>query len=197
MKRQKRLSRTKTLVSIIKPDRSWDDLIIPKAESIKLRDIVEQLKEKDSIPVDRPVKQGIAALFTGQSGTGKTIAAEIIASALGLDLYRIDLSQVVNKYIGETEKNLKKIFDAAEEGGAILFFDEADALFGKRSSVTDSHNRYSNQEVSYLMQRLEEFPGLAILATNMKSNLSNAFKRKFRIVIRFPGKITGPGTDDH
>ena len=112
---------------------------------------------------------GISALFAGESGTGKTMAAEVIANELRLDLYRIDLSEVVNKYIGETEKNLRRIFDAAEDGGAILFFDEADALFGKRTEVKDSHDRYANIEINYLLQRMEAYRGLAILATNMKA----------------------------
>ena len=112
---------------------------------------------------------GISALFAGESGTGKTMAAEVIADELGLDLYRIDLSAVVSKYIGETEKNLRRLFDAAEDGGAILFFDEADALFGKRSEVKDSHDRYANIEINYLLQRMEAYRGLAILATNMKT----------------------------
>jgi SpoVK/Ycf46/Vps4 family AAA+-type ATPase len=129
---------------------------------------------------------GISALFAGESGTGKTMAAEVIANELHLDLYRIDLSAVVNKYIGETEKNLRRLFDAAEDGGMILFFDEADALFGKRSEVKDSHDRYANIEVNYLLQRMESFRGLAILATNMKSSLDQAFMRRLRFVVNFP-----------
>jgi SpoVK/Ycf46/Vps4 family AAA+-type ATPase len=129
---------------------------------------------------------GISVLFTGESGTGKTMASEVLANELQLNLYRIDLSQVVNKYIGETEKNLKQIFDAAEEGGAILLFDEADALFGKRSDVKDSHDRYSNIEVSYLLQRMEAYGGLAVLTTNMKSALDKAFLRRIRFVVPFP-----------
>ncbi|MFO0889867.1 MAG: ATP-binding protein [Isosphaeraceae bacterium] len=129
---------------------------------------------------------GIAALFAGASGTGKTMAAEVIANDLRLDLYRIDLSQVVSKYIGETEKNLRKVFEAAEEGGAILLFDEADALFGKRSEVKDSHDRYANIEVSYLLQRMECYRGLAVLTTNKKEDLDTAFLRRIRFVVRFP-----------
>ena len=129
---------------------------------------------------------GISALFVGASGTGKTLAAEVLANELRLDLYRIDLSQVVNKYIGETEKNLRRVFDAAEEGGAILLFDEADALFGKRSEVKDSHDRYANIEVSYLLQRMEAYRGLAILTTNMKDALDPAFLRRIRFVVQFP-----------
>ena len=129
---------------------------------------------------------GITALFAGPSGSGKTMAAEVLASHLRLDLYRIDLSTVVSKYIGETEKNLRRVFDAAEDGGAILFFDEADALFGKRTEVKDSHDRYANIEIDYLLQRMEAFGGLAILATNMKSALDAAFLRRLRFVLDFP-----------
>ncbi|MEP7218695.1 MAG: ATP-binding protein, partial [Bacteroidota bacterium] len=129
---------------------------------------------------------GINALFAGESGTGKTMAAEVIANDLRLNLYRIDLSAVVSKYIGETEKNLRRLFDAAEDGGAILFFDEADALFGKRSEVKDSHDRYANIEINYLLQRIESYGGLAILATNMKSALDAAFMRRLRFIISFP-----------
>jgi SpoVK/Ycf46/Vps4 family AAA+-type ATPase len=129
---------------------------------------------------------GIGALFSGASGTGKTMAAEALAGELRLDLYRIDLSQVVSKYIGETEKNLRRVFDAAEEGGAVLLFDEADALFGKRSEVKDSHDRYANIEVSYLLQRMESYRGLAILTTNMKNALDAAFLRRIRFIVSFP-----------
>ncbi|MEA3323831.1 MAG: ATP-binding protein, partial [Euryarchaeota archaeon] len=129
---------------------------------------------------------GISALFAGASGTGKTMAAEVLANELRLDLYRIDLSQVVSKYIGETEKNLRRVFDAAEEGGAILLFDEADALFGKRSEVKDSHDRYANIEISYLLQRMEAYRGLAILTTNMKSAIDTAFLRRIRFIVHFP-----------
>ena len=129
---------------------------------------------------------GIAALFAGGSGTGKTLAAEVLASELQLDLYRIDLSSVVDKYIGETEKNLRQIFDAAEAGGVILLFDEADALFGKRSEVKDSHDRHANIEVSYLLQRMEQYRGLAILTSNIKDALDEAFLRRLRFVVEFP-----------
>ena len=129
---------------------------------------------------------GLAALFAGPPGTGKTMAAEAIASALALPLYRIDLSQVVNKYIGETEKNLRRLFDAADSADVILFFDEADALFGKRTEVKDAHDRYANLEVSYLLERMERFKGLAILATNRKRDLDEAFLRRLRFVVEFP-----------
>jgi hypothetical protein len=128
---------------------------------------------------------GITALFSGPSGTGKTMAAEVLSNNLGLDLFRIDLSAVVSKYIGETEKNLKRVFEAAEDVGAILFFDEADAIFGKRTEVQDSHDRFANIEISYLLQRMENYSGLAILATNMKSALDPAFMRRINFVVDF------------
>jgi SpoVK/Ycf46/Vps4 family AAA+-type ATPase len=129
---------------------------------------------------------GLSALFAGPSGTGKTLAAEALAHELRLDLYRIDLSATVSKWIGETEKNLRRLFDAAEDAGAVLLFDEADALFGKRSEVKDSHDRYANVEVSYLLQRVETYRGLAILTTNLKSALDTAFLRRIRFVVNFP-----------
>jgi SpoVK/Ycf46/Vps4 family AAA+-type ATPase len=129
---------------------------------------------------------GITALFSGPSGTGKTMAGEVLANELELDLYRIDLSSVVSKYIGETEKNLRRVFDAAEEGASILLFDEADAIFGRRSEVKDSHDRYANIEVSYLLQRMESYRGLAILTTNQKNALDPAFMRRLRFVVQFP-----------
>jgi len=133
--------------------------------------------------------KGISALFAGPSGTGKTMAAEVLAKHLDLDLYRVDLAGVVSKYIGETEKNLRHVFDAAEESGAILFFDEADALFGKRSEVRDSHDRFANIEINYLLQRMEDYSGLAILATNMRTALDHGFMRRLRFVVgfAFPG----------
>ena len=129
---------------------------------------------------------GISALFAGASGTGKTLAAETLANELNLDLYKIDLSMVVSKYIGETEKNLRRIFDGAEKGGAILLFDEADALFGKRSEVKDARDRYANMEVAYLLQRIEAYRGLAILTTNLKASIDQAFLRRIRFVVQFP-----------
>jgi SpoVK/Ycf46/Vps4 family AAA+-type ATPase len=129
---------------------------------------------------------GITALFAGPPGTGKTMAAEILAIDLELPMYRIDLSQVVNKYIGETEKNLKRIFDAADVSDILLFFDEADALFGARTEVKDSHDRYANLEISYLLERMERFKGMAILATNRKQDLDEAFLRRLRYIVDFP-----------
>ena len=170
----------------------WDDLELPPAEKALLRQIADQVEHRGTVYDDWGFRArmnrglGISVLFAGESGTGKTMAAEVIANELGLLLYRIDLSAVVNKYIGETEKNLRRLFDAAECGGAILLFDEADALFGKRGEVKDSHDRYSNIEVNYLLQRMEAFRGLAILATNMKSALDHAFLRRLRFIVRFP-----------
>jgi ATPase family associated with various cellular activities (AAA) len=169
-----------------------DQLVLPPEQSRILEQISAQVRARGQVYEDWGFAErmnrglGINALFAGESGTGKTMAAEVIANELNLDLYRIDLSSVVNKYIGETEKNLRKIFDAAEQGGAILFFDEADALFGKRSEVKDSHDRYANIEVNYLLQRMESFSGLAILATNQKSAMDNAFIRRLRFIITFP-----------
>jgi SpoVK/Ycf46/Vps4 family AAA+-type ATPase len=129
---------------------------------------------------------GISALFSGESGTGKTMAAEVLANELRLDLYRIDLASMISKYIGETEKNLRRVFDAAEASGAILLFDEADALFGKRSDVKEGHDRYANIEVSYLLQRMEAYRGLAILTTNNAAALDPAFQRRLRFTVAFP-----------
>jgi hypothetical protein len=171
---------------------AWDDLVLPEPEKTLLRQIVDQVGHRHHVyerwGFGRRLTRGlgISALFAGESGTGKTLAAEVIAGELVLDLYRIDLSQVVSKYIGETEKNLRKLFDAAENGGAILFFDEADALFGKRSEVKDSHDRYANIEINYLLQRMEGYRGLAILATNRKSALDAAFVRRLRFIVDFP-----------
>jgi hypothetical protein len=190
------LSRTRPaldqLAQRIEPKAGWDDLKLPGNERALLRQIADQVALRSTVYDDWGFRErmnrglSISALFTGESGTGKTMAAEVIARDLGLSLYRIDLSAVVSKYIGETEKNLRKLFDAAEEGGSILFFDEADALFGRRSEVKDSHDRYANIEVNYLLQRLESFRGLAILATNMKGALDSAFLRRIRFVVNFP-----------
>ncbi|MDE3011020.1 MAG: ATP-binding protein [Pseudomonadota bacterium] len=170
----------------------WADLVLPAEETAVLRQITAQLEQRGTVygrwGFARSMNRGlgISALFAGDSGTGKTMAAEVIANALRLSLYRIDLSAVVSKYIGETEKNLARLFDGAEDGGAVLFFDEADALFGKRSEVNDSHDRFANIEINYLLQRIEAFRGVAILATNMKSALDAAFLRRLRFIVRFP-----------
>ena len=170
----------------------WEDIVLPDAQAWTLREIAAHVRQRARVYeawgfASRGLRGlGITALFAGPSGTGKTLAAEIVARELSLDLYRIDLSRVVSKYIGETEKNLRRVFDAAEEGGAVLLFDEADALFGKRSEVRDSHDRYANIEVSYLLQRMEAYRGLAILTTNMRSALDAAFLRRLRFVVSFP-----------
>jgi AAA+ superfamily predicted ATPase len=171
---------------------TWDDLVLPEQQKSILRDISTHVRQRTKVYQDWGFGSkggrglGISALFSGVSGTGKTMAAEVIAKELRLDLYRIDLSAVVSKYIGETEKNLRRIFDAAEAGGAILLFDEADALFGKRTEVKDSHDRHANVEVSYLLQRMEAYQGLAILTTNLKASLDQAFLRRIRFVVAFP-----------
>jgi hypothetical protein len=180
------------LAQRLEPKATWDDLVLPPAQSNLLRQIAAQVGQRSQVYQQWEFGNkmsrgfGISALFAGDSGTGKTMAAEVIANQLRLNLYRIDLSAVVSKYIGETEKNLRRLFDAAENGGAILFFDEADALFGKRSEVKDSHDRYANIEINYLLQRMEAYGGLAILATNMKSALDQAFMRRLRFVVDFP-----------
>jgi SpoVK/Ycf46/Vps4 family AAA+-type ATPase len=136
--------------------------------------------------MSKKIKPGFRALFYGPPGTGKTLTATLLGKHFNKEVYRIDLSQVVSKYIGETEKNLEKVFTKAEHKDWILFFDEADALFGKRSNVQNAHDKYANQEVSYLLQRVEDFPGIVILASNFKSNLDAAFIRRFNAIIHFP-----------
>jgi hypothetical protein len=181
-----------SLAQRIDPVATWNELVLPELQTLMLQEITMHVKQRLKVYEEWGFASkssrglGISALFTGESGTGKTMAAEVIANELHLDLYRIDLSQVVSKYIGETEKNLRRIFDAADQGGAILLFDEADALFGKRSEVRDSHDRYANIEVSYLLQRMEAYRGLAILTTNMKNALDPAFLRRIRFVVHFP-----------
>jgi SpoVK/Ycf46/Vps4 family AAA+-type ATPase len=140
----------------------------------------------DEWGLSKVLKPGFRGLFYGPPGTGKTMTASLLGKSSGLDVYRIDLSKIVSKYIGETEKNLANIFDQAENKNWILFFDEADAIFGKRTSTNDSKDRYANQEISYLLQRIEEFPGLLILATNLKTNMDEAFARRFQSMIYFP-----------
>ena len=184
--------RLDSLAQRIEPSAGWDDLVLPEQRKQILREISVHVRQRARVYGEWGFAArssrglGISALFEGASGTGKTMAAEVLANELRLDLYRIDLSSTVSKYIGETEKNLKRIFDAAEEGGALLLFDEADALFGKRSEIKDSHDRYANIEVSYLLQRMEAYRGLAILTTNMKSALDSAFLRRIRFVVQFP-----------
>lgn len=176
----------------IEPQAGWHDLVLHDRQTSVLREIVAHVRQRPTVHQEWGFAGtlrrglGVTALFAGGSGTGKTLAAEVMAKELGLDLFIVDLSQVVSKYIGETEKNLRRVFDAAERGGALLLFDEADALFGKRSEVKDSHDRYANLEVSYLLMRMEAYRGLAILTTNMKKALDSAFLRRIRFVVDFP-----------
>jgi SpoVK/Ycf46/Vps4 family AAA+-type ATPase len=180
------------LAQRIEPSATWDDLVLPGQQKQLLGQIALHVRQRTKVYQSWGFASkgsrglGISALFAGPSGTGKTMAGEVLANELRLDLYRIDLSQVVSKYIGETEKNLRRVFDAADEGTAILLFDEADALFGKRSEVKDSHDRYANIEVSYLLQRMEAYRGLAILTTNRRNALDAAFLRRIRFVVEFP-----------
>jgi SpoVK/Ycf46/Vps4 family AAA+-type ATPase len=180
------------LAQRITPFYTWEDVVLPEDVFRQLQEIAAQVAHRPRVYEDWGFGtklsrgRGISALFSGPSGTGKTMAAEVLANELKLDLYRVDLAGVVSKYIGETEKNLRKVFDAAEQSGAILFFDEADALFGKRSEIKDSHDRYANIEVNYLLQRMEDYWGLAILATNRKSVLDRAFMRRLRFLVDFP-----------
>ncbi len=168
----------------------WEDLVLDDAILEEVYQIRDWIQHGDTLLNDwgmaKKVKPGFRSLFYGPPGTGKTLTASLLGKASGLDVYRIDLSQVVSKYIGETEKNLKGVFDQAESKNWILFFDEADALFGKRTATSSSNDRHANQEVSYLLQRIEDYPGIIILASNMKENLDEAFSRRFQTMIYFP-----------
>jgi len=181
-----------TLAKKIEPHHTWEDLVLPADNAEQLKEVSGYIRHKGTVYTDwgfdkkLSLGKGLNILFSGPSGTGKTMAAGIIAGEVGLDLYKIDLSGIVSKYIGETEKNLKKIFKEAETSNAILFFDEADALFGKRSEVKDSHDRYANIEINYLLQKMEEHEGIVILATNFKKNMDEAFLRRLHFTIEFP-----------
>lgn len=181
-----------SLARKITPRYDWTDIILPADQLALLHEILATVRGRplvlDEWGVGRKLasSQGVTILFAGPPGTGKTMAAEIIAGELGLDLYKIDLSTVVSKYIGETEKNLEKIFNEAASSNAILFFDEADAIFGKRSEVKDAHDRYANVEISYLLQRMEAYDGVTILATNLRANLDEAFTRRLQFAVDFP-----------
>ena len=176
----------------IEPRYTWDDLVLPETQIEMLRELVNMVQTRplvlDEWGLGRKLTagQGVSALFSGPPGTGKTLAAQIMAHQLGIDLYRIDLSTMVSKYIGETEKNLERIFTDAAQSNAILFFDEADTIFGKRSEVKDAHDRYANIEVGYLLQRMESYSGISILATNLRANLDDAFTRRLQFIINFP-----------
>jgi SpoVK/Ycf46/Vps4 family AAA+-type ATPase len=182
----------RSLAQRIEPVYSWDDLVLPLATLAQLREVSAALKNRHVVYTrcgfeeKLSLGKGLKALFAGESGTGKTMTAEVMARELGLDLYKIDLSTVVSKYIGETEKNLDRIFRAAQSSNAIIFFDEADALFGKRSEVKDAHDRYANIEVAYLLQKIEEYDGFVILATNLILNVDDAFKRRMNYTVEFP-----------
>jgi SpoVK/Ycf46/Vps4 family AAA+-type ATPase len=168
----------------------WEDLVFRPITHAYIDDIKIWLQHHHALEQDpviaRKLKRGYRVLFYGPPGTGKTLAATLLGKQFNKDVYRIDLSQVVSKYIGETEKNLEKIFTKAENKNWILFFDEADSLFGKRSSISSAHDKYANQEVSYLLQRIEDFPGLIVLASNFKNNIDQAFLRRFNSIIHFP-----------
>jgi len=176
----------------VEPRYSWEDIVLPPSKLEQLQEICYQVKNRYRMlskwGFDRKLARGkgLIVLFTGQSGTGKTMAAEIIAHELQLDLYKIDLSRVVSKYIGETEKNMARIFDEAETSNAVLFFDEADAVIGKRTQVSDSHDRYANIETSYLLQRIEEYEGVVFMATNLRTNIDDAFMRRISLLVDFP-----------
>ena len=190
--RERSRVRLEGLAERIDPVATWDDLVLPEGHIELLHEIVRHVRYRTQVYErwgfgERTVRGlGVTALFSGESGTGKSLAAEVLANDLGLDLYRIDLATTVSKYVGETEKNLRRVFAAAEASGAVLLFDEADALFGKRGEVKDGHDRYANLEVAYLLQRMESYRGLAILTTNLRSNMDGAFLRRLRFVVTFP-----------
>ncbi|WP_338761608.1 ATP-binding protein [Massilia sp. METH4] len=180
-----------TLAQPVLPRFRLADLMLPAPQARQVEEIIAAMRALTRVHYDWGTARawneaGLAALFAGPPGTGKTMAAEAIAAELALPLYRIDLSQVVDKYIGETEKNLRRLFDAADAADVILFFDEADALFGKRTEVRDAHDRYANLEISYLLERMERFKGMALLATNRKKDVDEAFLRRLRFVVEFP-----------
>lgn len=175
---------------LITTELTWDDLVLAPTTRRHIEELEAWLRHEEELMNDwglrRRLRPGYKCLFYGPPGTGKTLAASLLGKQVGRDVYRIDLSTVVSKYIGETEKNLERIFERAENLKCILFFDEADALFGMRTNVQDAHDRYANQEVSYLLQRVEDFPGLVILASNFKTNIDEAFMRRFQAVVHFP-----------
>lgn len=179
-----------SLARRVRPRKSWDDLVLGDSKLAQLRSIVGRYQHADLVldgwGLGHAAGRGIVSLFTGPSGTGKTLAAEVIASSLALDLYRVELSTVVSKYIGETEKNLERLFEAASAGSSVLFFDEADSLFGRRTDVKDGRDRYANLEVSYLLQRLEDYDGIVVMATNLPKNLDDALLRRIHVIVDFP-----------
>lgn len=178
----------------VRPERTWDDLVLPGSSSARLHELVDRYRSRDLVHgvwrLPEHPSPGLVALFAGPSGTGKTMAAEIIAGSLGVDLFKVDVAAIVSKYIGETEKNLEAIFDASASSDLVLLFDEADALFGKRSEISDAKDRYANVEVSYLLQRLETFDGFVLLTTNLARNIDQAFLRRIHVTVEFP--VPGP-----
>jgi SpoVK/Ycf46/Vps4 family AAA+-type ATPase len=186
------------LAQQITPHYTWDDIVLPSEQMEQLHAIAHHVQYRalvyDAWGFERKLAmgKGLNVLFSGPPGTGKTMAADVVAHTLGLDLYKIDLSGIISKYIGETEKNLARIFGEARSSNAILFFDEADALFGKRTAVKDAHDRYANVEISYLLQKMEEYEGVVILATNLRKNMDEAFVRRLHFTVEFPM----PGVDD-
>lgn len=176
----------------IRPDVGWEDLVLPDKPLVQLHELALRARHRDQVLGDWRLSagggrgRGVLGLFAGDSGTGKTLSAEVVAAELGLDLYVVQLSSIVDKYVGETEKNLERIFTEADRTDAVLLFDEADSVFGKRSEVKDSHDRYANMESSYLLQRLESFDGIALLTTNLRANIDEAFTRRLDLVIDFP-----------
>ena len=176
----------------IEPAVGWSDLVLPEEPAAQLTEFVNRVRHRDRVLGSWRLRRGggrgrgVTALFAGESGTGKTLAAEVVSSELGLDLYVVELSSMVDKYIGETEKNLQRLFDEADRVDAVLLFDEADSIFGKRSETKDAHDRYANLESSYLLQRLESFDGIAVLTTNLRSNIDDAFTRRFDLIVDFP-----------
>jgi SpoVK/Ycf46/Vps4 family AAA+-type ATPase len=176
-------------VKLIRPTASWADLVLPRETERRLREAADRLQHQTRVLddwgflADRPGARGVRVLLSGPPGTGKTLSAEVLAHELGVDLLLVDIARIVSKWIGETEKNLAEVFDAAERSQAVLFFDEADALFGRRTEVSDAHDRYANLETAYLLTRLERFEGLAVLSTNLRQNVDPAFLRRLEFVI--------------
>ncbi len=190
--REQSSNKLRELAVKVTPHSGWRDLILPDDKVSQLREICNHVRYRYQVfgawgfDAKWGYGKGLSVLLTGPSGTGKTMAAEVLAGELGLDLYKVDLASVVSKYIGETEKNLSRIFAEADGSNAILFFDEADALFGKRTEVSDAHDRYANIETSFLLQKMEAYEGIVILATNLRENMDEAFTRRIRFIVEFP-----------
>jgi SpoVK/Ycf46/Vps4 family AAA+-type ATPase len=190
--RQRALLKLGPLVQRVTPASSWSDLVLPGDKEEQLRDICERVRRHEQVHElwgfsrKSARGRGVSALFHGPPGTGKTIAAEVVAGDLGLELFKVELSGVVSKYIGETEKNLELVFEHARAANAVLFFDEADALFGKRTEVSDARDRYANLETSYLLQKMDEYEGIVVMASNFRDNLDDAFTRRLQYVLEFP-----------